>query len=109
MTINTIATIAVIVTLVITLTVGAIFYFRDKSLDDIRADVYQLFLEIEHNPAYYKAGKDKMKWVLARVKNYLPLWVQMFITDAFLEKVVEGWFRAVKDLLDDGKVNGGEE
>lgn len=105
MTINTIIPIAVILTLVITLTVGAIFYFRDKSLDDIRADVYQLFLEIERNPAYYKTGKDKMKWVLARAKNYLPLWAQVFITDAFLEKVVQGWFDAVKDLLDDGKLN----
>ena len=46
-----------------------------------------------------------MKWVLSQARLLLPAWAQVFITDAFLEKVVQGWFNAIKDLLDDGKLN----
>ncbi len=112
MTIDTIITIAVITMTLIMLSVCTFFYFRDKSLNDIRADVYHLFLEVEHNPAYEKTGKQKMKWVLSRARSLLPAWAQTVVTDALLEKVVESWFRAVKDLLDDGKINkstGGKE
>lgn len=106
MTINTIVTIILIVIALMVIGVGIYFYLRDKSLNDIRADVYQLFLEAEHNPVVMESGKQKMKWVLSRARSLLPGWVQLFITDAFLEKIVEGWFQAVKDLLDDGKLNG---
>lgn len=105
MTMNTIFIIATIIITVLLLGVGVFFYLRDKTLDDIRADVYQLFLEVEHNPDYVKAGKQKMKWVLSQARALLPGWLQPFIPDTCLEKIVEGWFRAVKDLLDDGKVN----
>ena len=105
MTINTILTIALIVATLIMLGAGIYFYIRDKTLADIRADVYQLFLKAEHNPEFAESGKQKMKWVLSRARMLLPAWLQVFITDAFLEKVIEGWFRAVKDLLDDGKIN----
>lgn len=105
MTINTIAIIVVAVLAVAVLGAGIYFYVRDKTLNEIRADVYQLFLEAEHNPEFMESGKQKMKWVLCKARCLLPNWAQLFITDAFLEKVVEGWFRAVKDLLDDGKLN----
>lgn len=105
MTVNTILTIALIVATLIMLGAGIYFYARNKTLSDIRADVYQLFLKAEHNPEFAKSGKQKMKWVLSRARMLLPTWLQVFITDAFLEKVIEGWFRAVKDLLDDGKIN----
>lgn len=104
MTINTIVTIVLIIATLAVLAVGVYFYLRDKSLNDIRADVYQKFLEAEHSERL-NTGKKKMKWVLAQARLLLPNWAQAFITDAFLEKVVEGWFRAVKDLLDDGKLN----
>ena len=109
MTINTILTIALIVATLIMLGAGIYFYIRDKTLADIRADVYQLFLKAEHNPEFAESGKQKMKWVLSRARMLLPTWLQVFITDAFLEKVIEGWFRAVKDLLDDGKINKSNE
>lgn len=109
MTINTILTIALIVVTLIILGTGIYFYVRDKTLEDIRADVYQLFLKAEHNPEFSESGKQKMKWVLSRARMLLPTWLQVFITDAFLEKVIEGWFRAVKDLLDDGKMNKSNE
>lgn len=109
MTINTIVTIVLIVIALAIIGAGMYFYLRDKSLDEIRADVYQLFLEAEHNPAFMESGKQKMKWVLSRARSLLPVWAQIFITDAFMENVIEGWFRAVKDLLDDGKMNKSTE
>ena len=105
MTINTIMTILVILFFTIVLGAGVYFYFRDKTLNEIRADVYQKFLEAEHNPNFTKKGKQKIKSVLSQARMLLPKWAQLFITEEFLEKVVEGWFQAVKDLLDDGKYN----
>lgn len=108
MTINTIVTIVLIVIALAVLTGGIYFYVRDKSLSEIRAEVYQKFLEAEHDEKL-TSGKQKMKWVLSQARMLLPNWAQMLITDAFLEKVVEGWFQAVKDLLDDGKINKSTE
>lgn len=105
MTINTIVAIILIVFLVAVLVGGLYLYLRDKTLSEIRADVYQLFLKAEHNPEFTKQGKQKMKWVLQQARGLLPSWAQVFITDTFLEKVVQAWFDAVKDLLDDGKLN----
>lgn len=105
MTFSTIMMIALIVFLLAVFLAGIYFYFRDKTMNEIRADVYQLFLEAEHNPNFTKAGKQKMKWVLSQARKLLPKWAQVLISDAFLENVVEAWFRAVKDLLDDGKYN----
>lgn len=106
MTINTIVTILLIVIALLIIGAGLYFYLRNKSLNDIRADVYQLFLEAEHKPGVMESGKQKMKWVLSMARSLLPGWAQLIITDSFLERIVEGWFQAVKDLLDDGKLNG---
>lgn len=103
---DTILTIVLIVAFVLVLGGGLYFYLRDKTLSQIRADVYQLFLKAEHNPNFNKAGKTKMKWVLSRARMLLPDWAQLLVTDALLEKVIQAWFDAVKDLLDDGKFNG---
>lgn len=105
MTINTILAILLIVFLVAVIGGGIYFYLRDKTLNDIRTDVYQLFLKAEHNPGFTKQGKQKMKWVLSQARMLLPKWAQVLISDTFLENVVEAWFQAVKDLLDDGKYN----
>ena len=105
MTIETIVTILIIVFALAIIGGGIYFYLRDKTLNDIRADVYQLFLKAEHNPKFTESGKQKMKWVLSQARSLLPKWAQVLITDTFLEKIVEGWFKAIKDLLDDGKLN----
>lgn len=105
MTINMILMIIVILFIASVLAAGIYFYLRDKTLAEIRTDVYQLFLKAEHNPNFTKKGKQKMKWVLSQARMLLPGWAQFLISDAFLENVVEAWFRAVKDLLDDGKYN----
>lgn len=105
MTFNTILTILLIVFLLVVIGGGIYFYLRDKTLNEIRADVYQKFLEAEHNPNFTKKGKQKMKWVLSQARMLLPKWAQVLVSDVFLENVVEAWFQAVKDLLDDGKYN----
>lgn len=103
---NIIVTILFIVIALLIICVGLYFYLRDKSLNDIRADVYQLFLQAEHKPVVMESGKQKMRWVLIKARSLLPGWTQLIITDSFLERIVEGWFQAIKDLLDDGKLNG---
>lgn len=85
---------------------GLYFYVRSKTLSEIRADVYQLFLLAENDPNFSKQGKQKMKWVIQQARRLLPNWAHVFVTDSILEKVVQIWFDAVKDLLDDGKFNG---
>ena len=105
MTINMIIMFITILFIVAVASSGIYFYLRDKTLAEIRADVYQLFLKAEHDPNFEKNGKQKMKWVLSQARKLLPMWAQIMITDTFLESVVEAWFRAVKDLLDDGKYN----
>lgn len=105
MTINTIVTIVLIVIALAVIGTVTYFYVRDKTLEDIRADVYQLFLEAEHTYRHTESGKQKMSYVIQRARSLLPNWAQFFITEALLEKVVQMWFDAVKDLLDDGKLN----
>ena len=105
MEINTVITaIVIIMAVLIALHLG-ITYLCNKSMSDIRADVYQLFLAVENNPKFRKTGKAKMKWVLGQARGLLPGWMRIFVTDVFLERVIEGWFVAIKDLLDDGKIN----
>ena len=85
---------------------GMYLYLKEKTLNEIRADVYQLFLEAERNPKFAESGLQKMKWVLSKARGLLPDWAGAFITDELLAKVVQAWFDAIKDLLDDGKLNG---
>lgn len=106
---TTIVTIAVIAVLVIMLAVHIYLYIRNNTLEDIRADVYQLFLEAEHKYMRTGSGKTKMAYVISHARQLLPSWAQLFITDDMLMKVVQLWFDAVKDLLDDGKYNGSTE
>lgn len=105
MTINTIIFIVLAVLAVIGAGVCIYLYLRDKSLEDIRADVYQLFLMAEHTYLETGAGKQKMQYVIQQARGLLPGWAQLFVTEDMLQTVVEGWFGAVKDLLDDGKLN----
>lgn len=85
--------------------VGAVEYFKAKTLDDIRRDVYDLFLKAEHKFKESHAGKQRMKWVIGKARGLLPGWVQMIVTEEMFEKMIQIWFDGVKDLLDDGKTN----
>lgn len=84
-------------------------YFRDKTLEDIRADVYQLFLKAEYKYTETGAGKQKLQWVVREAHKLLPIWLQFFLTEEVLTMIIDSWFGAVKDLLDDGKLNNSDE
>lgn len=92
--------------LAVTVTV-AFQYVKMKRLDGIREDVYQLFLRAEH---IYKSGEgqQKLKWVVNQAMELLPQWLRVFVTVDMLMKIIDRWFAGVKDLLDDGKVNGSQ-
>ncbi len=97
--------VAIIVLAVVTIVI-AFQYLKQKGLEGIRAKVYQLILNAEHMYNESGQGKQKLKWVVSQARSLLPNWLQMFITEAALEKIVDIWFAGVKDLLDDGKLNG---
>lgn len=84
-------------------------YLKGRTLEQIRGDVYQLVLKAEHMYQESSAGKQKMKWVVQQARKLLPGWMQAIITDEVLEKIIQVWFDEVKDLLDDGKVNGSQK
>lgn len=80
-------------------------YFKSKTLDEIRQDVYRLFLEAEHIFEDSHSGKQKMEWVIGKARSLLPAWAQIIITEEMFEKMLQFWFDQIKDLLDDGKPN----
>ena len=102
---ETVVTVLVIVGLVVICALTTYFYLKGKTMDDIMADVYKLFLVAEHHFTEEGSGKQKMEWVLEMTLELLPNWARVFITKDSLAKVVQLWFDAVKDLLDDGKIN----
>lgn len=81
-------------------------YLKLKGLEGIRADVYHLILEAEYRYKESGQGKQKLKWVVQQARGLLPEWLQWFMTEEMLANIIDKWFLGVKDLLDDGKVNG---
>lgn len=100
--------IAVLVVVAVTLVAMTVVYLKNRTLDDIRNDVYQLILRAEHMYEESGMGKQKMKWVVSQARKLLPEWMQMLISVETLEKIIQAWFDGIKDLLDDGKMNGSE-
>lgn len=95
----------VVAALVVITAIVAYQYLKMIKLEGVRKDAYQLILIAEKKFAHGE-NKKKLKYVIHYTRKLLPLWLQFFLTDAFLEKTIDTWFRGVKDLLDDGKVNG---
>lgn len=94
-----------IFSLIIVLLVVIFLYVKDKSLNDIREDVYDLFLKAEHLYTETGAGEDRLDWVVDLAYPKLPWYIQLFINKDVLKKIIDKWFRGIKDLLDDGKLN----
>lgn len=90
---------------ILTIIVMAVTYFKNRTLEDIRADVYQLILKAEHIYEESGSGKQKMKWVVSQARKLLPQWAQALISEDTLINIIQIWFDGVKDLLDDGKMN----
>lgn len=109
MNVTPILTMILLFALLFAVAVLTYLYIRDKTLEDIREDVYKLFLEAEHHFEYTAAGKQKMSFVISRARLLLPTWAQFFVTEELLKKVVQLWFDAVKELLDDGKYNNSQK
>lgn len=72
-------------------------------------DVYQLILKAEHIYNESGQGKQKLKYVVSQARGLLPKWLQIFVTEEAMMKVIDKWFEGVKDLLDDGRVNGSQK
>lgn len=100
--------VAVLILLIVTIVI-AFQYAKHKGLEGIRANVYQLILKAEHMYNESGAGKQKFEWVIQQARGLLPKWLQVLIPENALKKVIQKWFIGVKDLLDDGKVNGSQE
>ena len=90
---------------ILTIIAMAVTYFKNRTLEDIRADVYQLILKAEHIYEESGSGKQKMKWVVSQARKLLPQWAQALISEDTLMDIIQIWFDGVKDLLDDGKMN----
>ena len=74
-------------------------------MEKVRAYVYKLFIEAEHE---FKHGENEEKFdhVILFAKSAIPTPFNLFITERTVRKVVQLWFDLCKDLLDDGKMNG---
>lgn len=84
-------------------------YAKMKGLDGLRKDVYQLILYAEHIYEESGQGEHKLRWVVQQTRMLMPKWLQIIVTEDMLTKVINEWFKGVKDLLDDGKVNGSQK
>lgn len=80
-------------------------YFKDATLESLRADAYTLFLKAENAFAGTGKGKQKMDFVVNAIKNVMPNWLKLFVSDEMLRELLQMWFDNIKDLLDDGKIN----
>lgn len=105
MSTTTIVTIIVIAVAIAMVAMLAYLYLKNRTLDEIRADVYHLILQAEHRYIESGSGKQKLRWVVGKARALLPNWLQAFISEDMLTELVQKWFDAVKDLLDDGKYN----
>lgn len=74
-------------------------------LEKIRSKVYELFLLAEHE-FQYGENTEKFEYVINLARAAIPMPYSLFITESLLRKVVQAWFNLVKDLLDDGSLNG---
>ena len=98
--------IGIIVVIVIALVVLALIkYVKMNTMEKIRSDVYQLFLQVEHEFKYSEENQQKFDYVVGLARSMLPAWAGMFLTDKFIRSTIQFWFNNVKDLLDDGKLN----
>ena len=101
--------IIVLAILVIVTIVVVVQYIKQKGLDGIREDVYQLILKAEHMYNESGTGKQKFEWVIQQARGLLPKWLQVLVPESALRNLEQKWFDGIKDLLDDGKVNNSQK
>ena len=84
-------------------------YAKMKGLEGIRKKVYDLFQLAEKRFTESKQGEQKLKWVVQQARGLLPRWLQVVISEEALTTIIDWWFREIKDLLDDGVINGSQK
>ena len=100
----------IVIAFLVIVTIAVIYqYAKMKGLYGLRKNVYELFLEAEHMFWESGQGTQKLEWVVQQTRGLRPVWLQMVITEKRLTKIIKVWFKYVKDLLDDGKVNGSQK
>ena len=93
--------IVVLAILVIVTIVVVVQYIKQKGLNGIREDVYQLILKAEHMYNESGTGKQKFEWVIQQARGLLPKWLQVLVPESALRNLVLNWFDGIIDLLDD--------
>lgn len=108
MTINTIIGIAVFVILFALCVVLAGLYLKNKTKDEIRADVYDLILEAEE-AFLYGQNTQKFEHVVQLARSLLPAKIQAIITLPILQtifkKLIQALFNEIKGVMDRQKRN----
>lgn len=102
---NPVIAIIFIVLICIGLVFLAIKKLQSVGLEKIRATVYDGFVKAEHT-FNHGDNTQKFEYVVNLARSHLPAPFNLFITESLLRKVIQMWFDLVKDLLDDGKING---
>ena len=109
MTINMILGIAVIIALAAMCVILVCLYLKDKTKDEIRVDVYKLILKAEKE-FLYGQNKQKFEYVVQLARSFLPAPLQAIISapvlQSLFEKLIQEIFYEIKDVMDDGKING---
>lgn len=96
--------IIIAILLLVLIVLALVNYVKMNTLEKIRSDVYQMFLQVEHA---YKQGENRAKFnkVIKLARGMLPAWAGLFLSDKFINTTIQIWFNGIKDLLDDGKIN----
>lgn len=104
---NTIPAIQAVLVIGVVLAAAALLalYVKNHTLEQIRGDVYKLFLQVEHKYIKSGSGQKKLDEVVNTAYDMLPAWAKIFFTRRILRKIIDSWFSKIKDLLDDGKAN----
>lgn len=99
----------IVILAVIICIVIAIFYVKTVTLEETREYVYSLFFRAEKLFKGTKKGQERLAWVTHKAYCLLPKYVQFFLSEEDLKKIINRWYLAAKDVLDDGKLNNSIE
>lgn len=77
-----------------------ILYLLVKFSTKFRQKAYRLFLYAENNLTH-----DKMEYVVEQIYQYLPM-VCRILPESFYRAMLQKLFDEIKDLLDNGKIDG---
>lgn len=79
--------------------------WRQQSID-IQAEFLEKIQSLSDNQ---KECVERLERIEESNRKRELKWLQVLIPENALKKVIQKWFIGVKDLLDDGKVNGSQE